>query len=338
MVSYNSVKYQGFKKRLLHERSFLGFEFPMPKNRTLKLNIPFLENIEVSEKGRAQLNEYNLVGRAGSLFSYGGASSRRLSVRFNITLLHVLEMQTKEGIADRFTRNFASFFSENFNAKENFKLMPEGSPNSDTPYADRSGSITGAQIATAFSNIGQLFANAWNFNNSVGLNLNKEGFDYADIHRNYYRTKTGSLTLEDIQELGEGLPPEYDYAGSLKDLNKSINLVMLWIDLVRSGVMNRSNDTSYGPPILRLNHGTLFNNVPCLLEDYSIDIEEAAGYDSETLLPKRVNISLSLVESRTGNFGNYSPRRSVDGDNIAGWEALIEDGTMDPHNGQVGLL
>ena len=79
------------KKRRLSERSHLTIEFPQSDNRVIRTFVPFLENPTISEKGKANLNSYNLVGRAGQLFSYGGAESRKLTVNFNITLLHVME-------------------------------------------------------------------------------------------------------------------------------------------------------------------------------------------------------------------------------------------------------
>ena len=81
-------------KRLLQERSNLAFEFPQSNNRVLRTFLPFLENIKVNERGSANLNKYNLVGRAGQLFSYAGADSRRISVTFNIHLLHLMQIRT----------------------------------------------------------------------------------------------------------------------------------------------------------------------------------------------------------------------------------------------------
>ena len=100
--------------------------------------------------------------------------------------------------------------------------------------------------------------------------------------------------------------------------------------------MNNAKSSLYGPPIVRVTHGPMFNNVPCLLQDYSIRIEDDAGYDVQTLTPKRVNISLNLVEARTGTFGEYDEGFIADGDNLAGWESIIENNNADPYNGLIG--
>ena len=122
----------------------------------------------------------------------------------------------------------------------------------------------------------------------------------------------------------------------IDEVNRTIDLFIFYINLIRGSVLNNSRNTIYGPPIIRLNHGTMYNNVPCLLQDYTINIIDDAGYDVETVTPKRVSISLNLVESRTGNFGNYVVGDIFNGDNLTGWESVIENNTIDPYNGLIG--
>jgi hypothetical protein len=121
-----------------------------------------------------------------------------------------------------------------------------------------------------------------------------------------------------------------------KDLDKTINLVYCWINLIRSSVLNNSTNSLYGPPIVRLTCGPMYNNVPCLVEDYSIRILDEAGYEAQTLTPKRVQITLNLIESRTGTFGKYASTSRFEGDNVTGWESIIENNELDPNNGLIG--
>jgi hypothetical protein len=132
------------------------------------------------------------------------------------------------------------------------------------------------------------------------------------------------------------IPTEVD-AGKLEYNQKRlemIDLIMFWVNLIRASVVNDTNNPTTGPPIIRLTHGIMYENIPCLCTNYSISWEERAGYDMETLLPRRIKFSLELEEFRTGNFGDYEPG-TVDGDNLAGFEAVIEYGSMDP--GQLNL-
>ena len=43
-----------------------------------------------------------------------------------------------------------------------------------------------------------------------------------------------------------------------------------------------------------------------------------------------------MIETRTGDFGNYAGGRVVTGDNLTGWESIIGNNELDPYNGIVG--
>lgn len=168
-----------------------------------------------------------------------------------------------------------------------------------------------------------------------GLNATDTAlFDKAGYARNYYKSMVGN-----IQSIPDNLFTDFidfllpsDNSGATKRSNDAINLYLLWINLIRCTTINNSGNTSFGPPIVRVNYGTLYNNIPCVCHDYSIHINQAAGYDKETLTPRQVEISLNLSETRTGDFDKYEPGRTVKGDNTNGWEALITKDTMDPYN------
>lgn len=112
---------------------------------------------------------------------------------------------------------------------------------------------------------------------------------------------------------------------------KVLDVTFFWINLVRSAVLNNSQDPTFGPPIVRLFHGILYQGVPCICMDYSVNIDEEAGYESRTLMPKRITISMNLEEHRAGDFGEFEPGPDVRGDNVTGWEALFDHnkGTLD---------
>tara|TARA_R110002124_G_scaffold229415_4_gene394609 strand:+ start:116 stop:1030 length:915 start_codon:yes stop_codon:yes gene_type:complete len=303
MVTFSTSKFKdGYKKRYLHERSHLKLEFPQQGDQTIQAYIPFLENPEINEKGKSKLNTYDLVGRAGQLFSYGGADSRSLDLKFSISLLHVLDMQSTEGITEKFQRNFNSYFTGKALTRKSFNLQDGG--------AQGPGGYLAPEV---------------------------EAFEQAAAHRNYYRGLIGQVTNTDPgNQIDVGGAPTGN--SDTRDLDKTLDLIYYWINLVRGSVLNNSTNTLYGPPIVRLTHGPMYNNVPCLVEDYSVSIEEEAGYDVQTLTPKRVQVTMSLVESRTGNFGEYVPGTITDGDNLTGWESIIDNNSIDPYNGLIGSV
>jgi len=323
-------------KRKLHDRSHLTLEFPQSNDRVIRTYIPFLENPIISEKGSANLNSYNLVGRAGELFAYGGAQSRRLTVTFNISLLHVMEVDSEEGIADHFKRQFQLYFTSE-DAKNAFKLRKEEQAERaqqvelakellDFDILDSKGAVEGSEYDFAISQ---------NDETTGAL-----GRQHAARHRAYYRRIAG-LVQGDPEAEGEDFSnilrgdAEIKQSQLQRENNKHIDLVYCWLNLIRASVLNRSDNTVYGPPIVRLTHGPMYGNVPCLVENYSVKVLEEAGYEAQTLTPKRIQVTLSMVESRTGDFGKYIGGQIIAGDNLTGWESIISNNEIDPYNGGV---
>jgi hypothetical protein len=334
-------------KRLLHERSHMAVEFPQSNDRVLRTFIPFLENPQITERGQANLNSYQLVGRAGELFSYAGAKSRKLKLVFNISLLHVMEMDTKEGIADHFKRQFNLFFTDKGKAKTLFNLRKEAKEEAEAIRESiksfgRNASVTEETRARLQDAEDEAAANDFLGESDQEIqDLQGFGRDYASNHRDHYRRLIGALTGAEIQQQesesfiapllqGEGISTTSD---RINQLNKVIDLIYVWVNLIRATTLNHSMDTLLGPPIVRLTHGAMYDNVPCLVEDYDIKILDEAGYELETLTPKRIEVSLSLVENRAGNFGRYAAGKVVTGDNITGWESIITNNELDPMNG-----
>lgn len=348
----NNFKFEEVKQpRKLEQRSHLTVEFPQSDNRIFRTYIPFLENPKISEFGSNSLQEYNIMGRAGSLYSYGGSESRAIDITFNISLLHLLHLNTTEGIADKFTRHFNLFFADKESAKERFDLRSEVAAerqvqkaNSEEPSdPDYDPSIGEASI--------DALNNKLDVMGEADTKWNPEGFPHAQTHRKFYskwlKQVTGQNTLQgwvaslkdsfnsDAGALG-GLNPFFEGGNQNRmDLDKIINLVFVWVNLVRATCLNNASNTVQGPPIVRLTHGPMYNNIPCVVRDYSIAIMDEVGFDIQTLTPKRLEITMTLSEMRTGDFGAFESGYLESGDNLAGWEAIIGDNNTDPYNGDI---
>jgi hypothetical protein len=354
---YNSLsdQFKGYdgklrqNKRKLSDRSHLTIEFPQSNDRVIRTFIPFLENPNISERGKALINPYSLVGRAGQLFSYGGAESRTLQVTFNISLLHVMEEE--KDLADMFRSQFKLFFSEKTRSKQAFNISKPQTINPDEVENLRaqSGGLLSFEEAADLSYEIKSAAQRQEAREFIGDSDVSRGAEknHASIHRDHYRMLVRGLTKQELDasdnETEESFASKIsEFAGlgtlgtNIEKLNSTINLVFTWVNLIRGSVLNNSSNTVFGPPIVRLTHGPMYNNVPCLLQDYNINILEEGGYDAQTLTPKRLQITLNLIESRTGNFGKFSAGRIGDGDNITGWESVIETNNIDPYNGLIG--
>jgi len=257
------------RKRALEARSHLLFEFQSENKQIKRVFVPMLENCEISESQSSNLIEYNLIGRNSNLYSYTSGKSRELKLGFYISLNHVLDHMTGEGLESIFTKVYSK--------------VPAS--------AERERFFNGATLA---------------------------GINHAGIHRTHF--------FDSIKVRNS------DSGDNSKD--ECINLIIYWLNIIRSSTKNDSTNTTFGPPVVRVTHGIMYNNVPCVAKSYSINGNyNEAIYDLDTLLSTRIRIEMSLNEVRVGNFGNFRSFDAIRGDNNAGWETVFTDNNMDPYNG-----
>jgi len=130
------------------------------------------------------------------------------------------------------------------------------------------------------------------------------------------------LAAQEAQALADAVTEDLKY----------VDLIIYWINIIRTSVVNNALNPLFGPPIIRLRHGIMYQNIPCICQSYSIDWDERMGYDLKTLLPRRLNVTMKLEELRTGNFGTFEHTAvMLDRDNLGGWEAVLnKPATMDP--------
>jgi len=353
----------GFKpnQRKLEERSHLIFEFPQPKSRAITVFLPMLENCNISENQKANIANYSLIGRAGNLHSYLGANSRSINLSFNINLLHLIEMEPE--LNDKFKQQFFRIFTSK-NERDKFYADRNSARGKDDSIIGQASTMfnqgvslkQGANKSTdwdamAGSNlISQSLKLAGTATNEFGFleqddqlfDTVGEGINHADIHRNFYGQVAG-VTFGGANPLTAGISDflGFDLFGAggktigeaFKNLDKNINLMIFYINLIRSSVKNKAKNTTYGPPVVRLTHGPMYNNIPCIVENYSIQIVNDNGYDVGTLMPRNVTVQMTLTEIRTSE--NFRSRQVFGGDGITGWESVLSDNNMDPYNGEI---
>ena len=88
-----------------------------------------------------------------------------------------------------------------------------------------------------------------------------------------------------------------------------------WVNTIRTCVSNNAKDPSLGPPIIRLTHGVMFQDVPCIATSVNITSDPLAGYDKRTLLPRKIDVTMSLEEFRMGDLGDYAAGEVTTRDN-----------------------
>lgn len=312
--------YQIFNNRQLHERSNLTFEFPGPNGQIKRSFIPFLENCDISESQKSNLAEYSLLARSGSIFSYLGAKSRSFNLTFKITFQHVVDTLGIEGINQRFKQ----IFTVNGSDDPKSLFFSDSSPGNKS--FEKASYLNHARLHRYFyrSLNGTSSAKLKFINSALNLsNIANQAINYRSIGANGLASFPQLVETEDVN--------------SINEQDKVINIILYWINLIRSSVKNNSKNTMYGCPIVRITHGPMYNNVPCVTDSYTIKIVQEAGYEIENLLPKQLEISMTLMEQRVGDFGQFESTNIIKGDNITGWESVIEENNMDPYNGLITL-
>ncbi len=313
-------------KRFLQERSFLLFEFSK-LNESITHILPFFENISIAEDQRANYAVYDLIGRAGNLYGYTGAKSRNFKLTFRMNVKHIQHIFKTEGM---FLTDFTINTSENNKEKlrERFTKPPEqvkGYDGTDSKVNNFS-----EKAATDYMALVKEDPNV----NQAGINAAKDteqqkraeaqaAYDNGNFLSNIFTRNPSLVQSKFFTELGRQNP-----------YSRTINLVLSWINLIRTSVLNDSTNSTYGPPIIRINHGLLYNNVPCICTNYSIRESPNTSYDVVNLFPHVVEVSMSLEEVRLSE-GKYAPggRGDTLGESLAGWNDFLQHKTMDPYTG-----
>ena len=290
------------KDRNLPERSKLVFEFPKPQRGGGKfvVTVPFFENIKISESKRAKYVKYDLLSRSSQLYTYTGAESRKFTLDFVMCFPHILEQSSPANFED-----YVSFVASENDAEQRriFK-----SP------TDKVGTVTDQRLFGSAEKLTTKFRESVNRPTLQDLNETLQTLDIA-LPALFFGTKNPNVILQ---------TKHYDF----------IDLIMYWTNIIRSSVTNNSENPIYGPPVVRINHGILFQNIPCICTDYTIEPIEEGGYDLGTLLPRRIRYTMNLEELRAGDFGKFSTDRKepIKRDNLVGWEAVVSNPhqSMDP--------
>ena len=322
--------------RGLPERSKLQFFFPAEVG-THVVTLPFFENPKISERKKARYQSYSMVSRSSNMYSYLGADSRVFSLQFNMTLNHIAD--SGEINLERYLPILRGHLDSDIERARFFEpqaVPNDGSYKAAERHAGRFYSLLNVKDSAAqvlHSEFMQLGLNT----QSTAIEALKERYgigagiddDFGEIN-DIRNQRDGIITS--LQGYSTGSP-----TNNAEGLLPVVDLIIYWVNIIRSSVVNNSRNPLYGPPIIRLTHGIMYEDVPCICRDYTLAYNEAAGYDLETLLPRQLQITMKLEETRTGDFGEFNAHSQYarQRDNLAGWEAVISKSTrsMDPGSG-----
>ena len=317
--------------RRLPERTYLMFYFPKAQQDFFVVRMPFFENPKISEKKKANYQKYNVIGRSSNLYTYTGSNSRQFNVEFNMTLPHILSEYPNIN-RDKFIGE-AKYDSGEV-AKAKFFTKADKTPIEQSKiYTSKFFKIEDLKDSAR-----QVLLSDWGrqgITNSeknylaTTYGLSQSDFNYESaVAFSQNTSETGLQTVTSIETaIAQAATASLSEAES--DKLQMIDLIIYWVNIVRSSVINNANNPILGPPVVRISHGVMYQDVPCICTDYKIDFDEKAGYDIQTLLPRKLRISMNLEEFRTGDFGKFDQNNIVARDNLVGWEAIFEEDSIE---------
>lgn len=325
------------RSRKLAERSYLYFKYPS-KGSPIEFYLPFMENIDISESQKPNYATYDLIGRSGSLYAYLGSKSREMTLKFNITLPNIVDYIQNVGLSEMFADNFRKIVMGAPNSVERSKFFKGGGSGGRSSAIN---SIFGTKLKDTDYSIQSKF-NYYSEGKKDIYQLDpsfSDGTDAKSGVRSAFEQIAKFFDSSDnklgIFGLFPGITQTKELPKGFSDINmgQAVNYLMMWVNVIRTSVINNSTQTQYGPPTVYLNHGTMYNNIPCVCTGFSVRIASNAGYELLSLAPRQVEVTMSLSENRVGNFEDFVPFTEIGGDNLTGWEAvMLGEGTMDPNN------
>ena len=275
--------------------------------------LPFTENPTITESRKANYASKKIFLRNEPVRLYTGSEARKFKVEFHYTLIHLASMIPTKEILKIFGKE-----DENFD-KEFQEL---------TTYLD---SILSRDVNEGRRvNIPRLSSSAL-LDLSMLLNRSSDGSEgpFGPVPSDPYSHINVFLVY--LMKTGE----RWKYINSL--LQYAINHI-------RNSVISTHQTPVKGPPIVELKWGAIYDFVPCIITDYQITAEENAGYDTKSLYPQRLKISLSMEEMRNihGNLhGDPKVTGALPGwDNILDFRAHPDDGStvFFTHDGTKNLI
>ena len=278
----STMQNKKFLNRALEQRSFLDFEFPRKETHPQIARLPFFENIIIQESKAALLAEHNPLGRSTPLYSYIGARARKFKLKFQLTLPLLIEQ------AITYSKYVDVINSDGkYSKRKGFFTNVVGGDISDMGMAAHAVKEYQAGLREELedSYVQGLLRNNPQLNGEEIRSIKADHPMTADemmadhARRNSKVGRLGSFLDTQFTRFGNFIdraihdatgnePPGVKKNPRLLEQQEIITIVLWWINVVRASVVNNSEEHIYGPPIVRLSHGILYDKIPCVCSDY----------------------------------------------------------------------
>ena len=333
--------------RKLPEKAFMRFYFPSTEGRlpSTIVTMPFFENPVIKESKRARYKKYSLISRSSNLYSYLGADSRKLNLTFSLSLPHLMEEYPQATQSGQYITAMSPPTAATSQLEKAKFTSPDTQISKNDPVErilDRFLTLEGLQdsvktvLTTDWAKEGLTLQELDYITDIYGLEgINQPDAAFNRFFENDLKSSIAATPFNPV--LGASNATQFLRTDARDEILikrlRTIEMILYWVNIIRSSVINNSTNPLLGPPVVRLSHGVMYQNVACLCTDYSINIKEGWGYDVHTMMPRSIDIKMNLEELKAGDFQEYKYGEIIQQDNLNGWESMIGEGSpqsLDP--------
>ena len=299
----------------LESRGYLRFLYQINNDEVWDRVLPFIENPVFNESRAANYAENNILGRNEQARLYTGSKARRIDTRFTYTLPHlahfiptdtIVTEMSKAGYTQKELSQVKEYITNIISQDVTHDALEMQYENDPFEFTLEDNRVTRPDQVPGPSNIPEDLATRES--GPRGPFLSEKGV--YDSVWNAFMIK--SLVAN-------------------KRETELLSLMQSAINHIRSCVVGTSTRGPFGPPIVELKWGSLYNEVPCIVKDYRIELNDKAGYNTKTLLPQQIDVSLTLEEINQAHpslNGLKSPT-----DRLPGYETITQLNRFDDNGG-----
>ena len=350
---------------VLEERAYVDFYFP--NSEIGRRRVCFFENPMITETRQPVYASKRVVARNEPVRMYVGSEARKVKVAFTYTLPHVEHFFNLIGDIGATCRGFSNSIAQN--GEDAAKLRGIGGAPQRTEWKDWR-DFTAQKVSEFFGSFktitngppepidwasDSLFAMNPNRNQrgqgglggrsptstkgTVGMTNTSQtkGPRFYEPNRSWNKPVEGWLT-HNMGSMGEiGFQERLVKSWSLKqeDLDAAGMVATFYtqfvIDTIRASVVGDTVQIgAVGPPIARFRFGTIFNEAPFIVKNFSINYVNTAGYEVRTLLPRQIKFTLDLEEFRQTHGSHHGDFQ----EQVPGASNILEL-DLNPHRSQV---
>ena len=318
--------YEGYRyNHKLEEKGYIGFSYPKEIANDLIIGqsigykpasdnrmkthsvfkVPFYENPTIKESRQPTYASHPIVGRNEPYRLWTGAKPAKVDLKFRLLLPHLMTFGTKKMgellLSKKFVDGFSSHLASIVNSADT----------KSTPSVDQDTGLFN-DLPASLSELSETVRGVFG---PGGTTIDQYQFAHtllSNVQATDFSTQSRGLLIQNVMAI----------------------IAMIKGSVISTTTSNKQSDVNYfSAPVAFLTFGGLYNDDPFIVTNYSITFDGKLGYEELSLLPRSIDISLTLESYN--QFSTQTP-------GVTGLGAFVEkyqpntDRTFTPFNPLVG--